>query len=131
MKKSILGYVFINSLLVLLLTACTPFSTAKPAIHVNDSGQVVFSDINTHKVAKGIQIRGNVLKKTSSGKRITIPGHIHIVLIGKNGKELEIIKARTHRKYGNSRLWHFDGVLKTLAPVGSRIIVKYHNKHAG
>ncbi len=115
--------------LLALLSACTSFSTVKPTIQLDDAGQVVFSDIHARNVANGIQIRGNVLKKVSSGKRITIPGHIHIALLGKDGKTLEIIQARTHQTYGNSKRWHFDGVLKTQAPVGSRVVVKYHGRH--
>ena len=120
---------FLLASLLALLSACTPFSTVKPTIQLDDSGQVVFSDIHTRKIAKGLHISGDVVKKVTSGKRITIPGHIHLVLLGKDGTELEIIKARTHRKYGNSRLWHFDGVLKMRAPAGSRVIVKYHGRH--
>jgi len=117
--------------LVLALIACTPTLKVRMPIHITDSGKVLFSNIITNKVASGTRVSGNVRKRFQAGKHISIPGHIHIVHKDNNGKELETITARTHRKYGNSEVWHFDGVLDTkeALPIGSTIVVKYHNHH--
>lgn len=125
MKNQLKTVIFLP-LLLLLLTACTPMQTTKIPIHTNSSKDVVFSDIRSSKSAKGIIVNGNVRKKISASKRARIPGHIHIILTSRDGEELETIKARTHRKYGNSKHWHFDGILKTLPPEGSVIVVKHH-----
>ncbi len=115
-------------LFILLLTACAPTQTTQTQqhIHAPNSKGVLFSNVISSKSAKGTTISGNVKKGASANKQIKISGHIHIILLSKDNKELETVKARTHRKYGNSKLWHFDGILKTPPPIGSIITVKYH-----
>lgn len=115
--------------LTLFITACTSLvHEAKQPVYAPKSGYVVFSRVITNKVKKGTLVSGNIRTKSTSGKRISIPGHIHITLTGQDGKILETIKARTHRKYGNSAIWHFDGLIKTLPLKGSLITVKYHGR---
>jgi len=121
MKNKIIKSTFLS--LLLLLTACA--TTLQP-IHTLNSKGVLFSNVMSNKTAQGIVINGYVQKSASSSKQIRIAGHIHIILKSKENKVLETVKARTHRKYGNSKLWHFDGILKTLPPEGSKITVKYH-----
>jgi hypothetical protein len=125
MKNKIIKLTFL-SLFVLSLSACAPIQTTQQPVHTLSSKGVLFSNVISSKSAKGTIINGNVRKSASASKKIRIAGHIHIILKSKENKVLETIKARTHRKYANSRLWHFDGVLKTSLPVGSVIIVKYH-----
>lgn len=129
MKNQPIKALLFTTFLSLALTACTSTRSTEQHVHTYDSGKVLFSDIFTTNIEKGIKVTGNVRKKTPSGKRITIPGHIHIVHENKDGKALETVNARTHRNYSNSRVWHFDGMLKTLPTEGSTIVVKYHNRH--
>jgi hypothetical protein len=125
MKNKIIKSTFL-SLFVLSLSACAPIQTTQQAIHTLGSKGVLFSNVTSSKSTKGIIINGNIRKSASASKQIKIAGHIHIILKSKENKVLETINARTHRKYANSRLWHFDAVLKTLPPVGSMIMVQYH-----
>jgi hypothetical protein len=116
-------------LLSISLMACTTTPVQKTAVKTQNAGVVSFSNISINKTTHAIIIRGNVKKRAQAGKRITIPGHIHITLKASNGTELETIQARTHRKFKNSKAWHFDGKLKRLPTADSEIVVKFHNHH--
>lgn len=129
MKNQTIKSGLVAGLLALLLTACTPTGLHQFPVHTLNAGKVTFSNIKADKHAQGMMVTGNVKRRSQAGKRVPIPGHIHIILKSINGNELETIKARTHRKYGNSKLWHFDGLLKMVPPEGSAIVVMYHNRH--
>lgn len=130
MKPYTIKSTLFTTLVVLSLTACTPTTVVNQPIHILNSGNVLFTNIITEKVKNGLKVSGNVRKKSQSGKRVRIPGHIHIISKDKDGKILETIQARTHRKFGNSKTWHFDGVLKTLSTRDGEIAVKYHGRHS-
>ena len=116
--------------LSILLVACTPANITNQHIHTQGSNVVLFDNIVVNKLASGTKVSGNVRERSQPGKQATIPGHIHIISKNPANKPLEIIQASTHRKYGNSKVWHFEGVLTSSLPEGSTIIVKYH-KHLG
>jgi len=124
-------YLVISAFLSLFLAACTPGSISKQHIYTQGANVVVFTDIVANRVATGTKISGNVRQRSQPGKQITIPGHIHIISKDPLGKPLEIIQASTHRKYGNSKVWHFEGVLTSSLPEGSTVIVQYHKHPKG
>ena len=125
MKNQTLKLTFFTVLFLLFLNGCTSSERIKLSVETFNSGGVVFSNITTNKTAKGIVVNGNVRKISSLFKRKRILGDIHIILTSKEGKALETMTARIYRKSHNSKTWYFDGLLKTLPPVDSKIIVKY------
>lgn len=136
-NKQMYKSLFISTFLVVLLSACTsggdvvPVNQfSKPTVQTIDSGKVSFSNIDVRKTAEGIKVSGNVKRRSPSIRRVSIHGHIHIILNSPTKEPIEILKANTHRKYGNSKYWHFDGVLKTPLPENSSIVVKYHASHS-
>jgi hypothetical protein len=95
------------------------------SVHAIGSGAASLSAISVHKGKTAYVISGNVRIKTMQRRILRLPGYIHIELKSKEGKVLETIKVRMHRKYGVSKAAHFDAVLKSTPPVGSTIIITH------
>lgn len=129
MKSPIIKSLLFTTFTMLLLVACTPSSIVKYPIHTPDTKDVVFRNITSHKVNNGIKVSGSVQKRTTSYRRIKIHGHIHVIFKNQKGTVLETTTANVHRKFGNSRSWHFDAVLKSEPPKGAKIVVEHHHKH--
>ena len=129
MKSPITKSSLFAAFIMLLLVACTPSSIVKYPIHTPDTNHVVFRNITTNNINNGIKVSGTVQKRTTSHRRVKIHGHIHVMFKNREGTVLETTTANVHRKFANSRSWHFDAVLKSEPPKGAKIVVEHHHKH--
>ena len=103
-------------------------ATSKIAIHSVDSGAVMFSNVKVTKRKGGYKVTGDTKLRTSQRRVLKMPGYIMVTLKAADGSELESIKAKFHRKYGASKVGHFEAMLKTTPPAGSQITVEHINK---
>ena len=99
---------------------------AKTEIYSINSKAANLSNISIIKRKVGYAISGNVNINTMQRRVLKIPGYISIELKDGQGKILEVAKARLHHKYGKSKAAHFDGILKTTPPAGSKITIKHY-----
>ncbi len=126
MKSLSVRLSLLSLLLMPLIVACSPTHVSPSNLSIQDAGLVLFSKITIRTTAKGLKVSGAVRKRSPGNKLVKIPGHIHIILTDTNGKTIRSMKARTHRQYGNSKQWHFDGTLQGVQTTSSTILVKYH-----
>ena len=90
-----------------------------------DSNEVAFSRVKSSKEKNGYAVSGDIRIKSMKHRVLRFPGYVSIVLKAADGSELESIKARYHSKFSGSKSGHFDAVLKTTPPDGSRIEVTH------
>jgi len=106
--------------------ASTQTGSAKHQLKVIDSNIVTFSKIKVEQEGSGHEVEGIVRLKTTQRKILRLPGYITVTLKAADGTEIERVKAKYHRKFGASKIGHFDAKLSKETPNGSQIIVEHH-----
>ena len=124
-------------ILFVFLTACTSINkqnSLQKSVQTIGSGKLLFDNVAVSHQGDLIKVSGDVRKKSQATRRVVIPGHIHLILMSKQKQALQTMTANTHRKYANSKVWHFDGMFKTAQLNKdilneATIVVKYHDHH--
>jgi hypothetical protein len=106
-------------------TDSAPIQQQTYSISSIDSGRATLSSVRATKRKGGHAVTGNVRIKTMQRHLMRLPGKIIIELKSADGEVLETVKARFHQMFGHSKVAHFDGILKTMPPAGSQIVVRH------
>jgi hypothetical protein len=106
--------------------AATQTGSAKHQLKVIDSNRVTFSKIKVEQAGSGHEVEGIVRLKATQRKILRLPGYITVTLKAADGTEIEKVTAKYHRKFGASKVGHFDAKLTKSISNGSQIIVEHH-----
>jgi len=141
-KNKRLATLSLITLALISLSACVatnPSSTASAgntvvstpsqkghSLKVINSKGVVLSNVKVEKEGSIHEVEGTVKLNVTQRRVLGLPGYITVTVKDLNGKEIEQVKAKYHRKYGASKIGHFDAKLMQQIPNGSYIIIQHH-----
>ncbi len=99
-------------MLLLSLAGCS-YAPHRPAVHVSPPASVSIHDVVVKPHRKGLKVMGYVRSRATFIRHKSLAGDVYIYLKLEQRGVLRKTKATKHRQYGQSALWHFDGILDT------------------
>lgn len=101
-------------------------NTAQHGLKVISSKSATLSKVKLTQERWGHKVSGSVILKTMQRNVLKLPGYITVTVKASDGSKIEQIKANYHRKFGASKIGHFDAKLMQKIPNSALVIIEHH-----